>query len=136
MRISDWSSDVCSSDLSFAKRHDALSELVERVGLIGPPGEHVWRGVGISSILPTDVDRLTARIADLASRLVALRVKQNAITAHLELPVPETLAGFDEIAALAARVASAPALAGEALGNPVWQQQPAEIDEQIGRAHV
>src|SRR3546814_6884627 len=90
MRISDWSSDVCSSDLSFAKRHDALSELVERVGLIGPPGEHVWRGVGISSILPTDVDRLTARIADLASRLVALRVKQNAITAHLELPVPET----------------------------------------------
>src|SRR3546814_16554000 len=75
---------------SFAKRHDALSDLVERVGLIGPPGEHVWRGVGISSILPTDVDRLTARIADLSSRIVALPVKLNDIPAHLELKIVRT----------------------------------------------
>src|SRR3546814_13563502 len=80
---------------SFAKRHDALSELVERVGLIGQPGEHVWCGVGISYILPTDVDRRTARIADLASRRVSLRVQQNAITAKLALTVTVNFDGFE-----------------------------------------
>src|SRR3546814_1222440 len=36
MRISDWSSDVCSSDLSFKERRDYLLPEFERLGLHVP----------------------------------------------------------------------------------------------------
>src|SRR3546814_13287546 len=35
MRISDWSSDVCSSDLRFANAHDCCSDPVGSVALAG-----------------------------------------------------------------------------------------------------
>lgn len=49
----------CWTPDGFTERHGVLTELVERVEAIGTPGDHVWRGVELFSILPNDVDRLT-----------------------------------------------------------------------------
>src|SRR3546814_10799393 len=54
MRISDWSSDVCSSDLS---RAYALSSLVERSELFIGPSTEVYEGMIIGeNSRPGDMD--------------------------------------------------------------------------------
>src|SRR3546814_8002002 len=60
MRISDWSSDVCSSDLTFTNK--AADEMKHRVGaLVGPVAEKMWVSTFHSAcgrILRRDADRL------------------------------------------------------------------------------
>lgn len=97
-----WSRD------GFDERHAVLSELVERVTAIGTPSEHPWLGVMLSSILPTDVERLTKRFAEITERIDAYVGDGVGLSAVLETSLPTTLAGLDTLGRLADRVASAP----------------------------
>src|SRR3546814_13447028 len=80
MRISDWSSDVCSSDL--AARH--LLPLLAEHGhggyvLIGGPGaEHPWAGYGHYSIGAAAL-RMLARVLHDEARTLPVRVQLLAI---------------------------------------------------------
>src|SRR3546814_14215526 len=70
MRISDWSSDVCSSDLSWHVERDALSRVAQRPNLFRPEAtleeqavekEHGWSLSDIVPAIDGAVDRRAPR---------------------------------------------------------------------------
>lgn len=104
-----------------AERRSLLLELADRVLDIGVPGRHVWRGIGLSTALPPEVDRLTARISDLCARLASLNAEDDALAGILEAIPPERFAGTGELQALAHRLMGAPVLEPDALGAEAWR---------------
>lgn len=118
-------------------RDAVVYELSERVGDIGRPADHPWRGVGLESALPADVDRLIARIAELAADVEAADAEARALAAELEAPAPPALHAFGDLAGRASRIAGAPSLDPEALGSEVWIDQARAIDALVaaGQRH-
>ncbi len=120
-RATEWSRD------DLYQRSTLLAELIERVCDIGVPARHVWRGIELEAALPPDVDRLANRISDLIVRLAELRGRGEMLAATLEMPSPGTLAAFDDLTALAARLAGAPDLETAAVGAGEWTSHGEEI---------
>src|SRR3546814_2332841 len=71
MRISDWSSDVCSSDLL---RHKESHQNMDVVSMFNPITKWRW------SILNADV------IPELVRRAFKISIEEKAGAVHLELP--------------------------------------------------
>lgn len=120
-------------------RADLLAELAQRVIDVGRPDDHPWRGVGLEAILPTDVERLKARLTELQRALGPLRLEAAEIGVQLGRPGLATLDDLALAAALAARFSEAPGAIGDAaLGSEAWRAQAAEIDALLaqGRAHA
>lgn len=126
------------SDDDFTQRHGVIGELIERIVAIGRADEHVWRGVGLSSILPTDGDRLRDRIEMLLVRIDGGIADLATLADLLVQTPPLNLQGLDPLATLAQRIATAPALSNTAIGHPDWEAQRAEIDAliDIGARHA
>lgn len=116
----DWSSD------DLAIRQETLAELAERVSDIGRPVDHVWSGIGLEVVLPTDVDRFGQRINAMSAELSEVRQSYAQLASTLKLPEPTLLEELEAMWALADRVAEAP-LTPEALGAKVWEDQSEEI---------
>jgi very-short-patch-repair endonuclease len=127
VRPETWSAD------DFAERHAVVSDLAERVDVIGPPAEHPWRGVGLSSILPTDVERLGERVTGIAARVEAVNGAQAALASSLEVPPAHSLDDISILLILAARVAGAPEIAGSAFADPSWEQSADDIDRLLAK---
>lgn len=117
-----WSID------DFAERHNVIGELADRITLIGRPGDHAWRGVGLSSILPTEVERLEERLGLVVERLATLDAAQSALAARLELPPMQSLGEVGVLVVMANRIARAPSIEGPALADTVWEHRLDEID--------
>src|SRR3546814_7059064 len=64
MRISDWSSDVCSSDLSLHEHDQAERELAETRAMLGDPE--------LREMAVDDMRRLEQRLLDLDAELQLL----------------------------------------------------------------
>ncbi|ROP81072.1 AAA domain-containing protein [Stella humosa] len=109
------------------QRSALLAELAERVAGIGRPLDHPWHGVGLESVLPTEVDRLLGRVADLRARLAVLVADQALLAETLGHPPPLGLGGFAPLADLAHRVAGAPPLDAEALAAGEWDTRAADV---------
>src|SRR3546814_19305455 len=94
MRISDWSSDVCSSDL-LLEVDDALAVIARRKGQhvqqIGMPGEEVGMSAQVGSHL-VGSDRLGQRAAVQGRRLRA-GLLRNVALGHLALRSEERRVG-------------------------------------------
>ncbi|WP_419810070.1 AAA domain-containing protein [Sphingomonas sp.] len=120
-----WSPDA------FAERHGVIGELVERIVAIGRADDHVWRGVGLSSILPTDGERLRDRIEALVTRVDQCIDDLATLALSIGQPAPEQLRGLDLLVTLAARIAGAPDVSNRAIGHPAWDMERAEIDALI-----
>jgi hypothetical protein len=104
------------------EREQLLNDLRERIALIGHPSDHAWRDVDLPPLLPTDVARLTTRIATVLAALQAYLANSAALTASLQSP---EAASFDQgkaMEALARRVSTAPALSGAALRSEAWAE--------------
>src|SRR3546814_5707250 len=121
MRISDWSSDVCSSDLVVKIVHDALVEMLGAHASdlaidVTPPAVVMMVGLQGSGKTTT-----TAKIAKRLSD----RERKKVMMASLDVARP---AAQEQLAVLGtqANVATLPIVPG---------QQPVEI-ARIGRAHV
>ncbi len=127
-----WSPDA------FAERHGVIGELVERIVAIGRADDHAWRGVGRSSILPTDGERLQDRIEALVERIDQCIADLAALALSIGQPAPDQLRGLDPLVALAARIASAPDVSNTAISHPDWDLRRAEIDAliAIGERHA
>lgn len=109
------------------KRLSLLGDLLERLYEIGIPDEHAWRGVGLESILPTELDRLLPSLHSLHADLMAWRNELAALAAHFELPTPSSfIQDVSALNQLAQTVASAPSLAPQALASAIWNQ-PGQI---------
>ncbi len=118
----DWSPD------DFRLRHAVLKDMAERVREIGRPVDHVWSGVGLKTILPTEVERLIRRIASLAARLHAIRTDLRTTSALLELPAPASPADITPLLERARHIADAPALPPSAILAPEWDLRTTEIN--------
>lgn len=116
-----WSAD------DFSERHGVLSELVERVEAIGRPADHVWRGVGLSSVTPMDVERFIARFEVMAERLQAIEAGQGDFATTLEQTAPNAPADVAPLVQLARRVAEAPSLTSEAMASDDWSASRDDI---------
>ena len=116
-----WSAD------QLHERSHLLDELAERVVDIGLPAQHLWRGVGLRSALPADVDRMVMRMGSLLDQLKHLGAESAEVASILESDPPEALAGVDALKALSDRIAGAPDLGPEGLGAAVWGQSGADI---------
>ncbi len=103
-----------------AQRESLLADLAGRILDIGLPDRHPWRGVGLAFMLPTAVERLMARLVEVAGRLQAWRANQATLSGILETASPSTFATSTALIALARRVASAPQLEAGPLGGPHW----------------
>ena len=130
-RAESWSAD------DFAARHDVIGDLAERIDVIGRPAEHAWRGVGLSSILPTDVERLEDRLGMLLTGLLSFEAAQAELAATLERSPPTTLGELPPLLLLAVRVAEAPELEGSALADPAWESRAEGLERLIatGQRH-
>ncbi|WGM40311.1 DUF3320 domain-containing protein [Caulobacter sp. NIBR1757] len=111
---------------NFEQRSRLIDELAERVVDLGAPGRHLWRGVELDRAIPTDVARIEARLSALYDHLVALRDESLAISVALESDAPEALSTLSKFAALAGRLATAPALQSTAFSADAWSR-PEEI---------
>lgn len=118
-----------------AERRALLSELIQRIEDIGPPGQHPWRGIGLDMVLPTALERLKAGIARLGGAADQFARSANALAVDLETFGPETLADVDRTIVLARRVAEAPDLEGEALKADAWSSDASEIASLIATGH-
>src|SRR3546814_3576607 len=78
MRISDWSSDVCSSDLAVVYRVDH-AEQVPRARVVAKFGEghrRPHRGVGVLAAVLAHAGHVAADVAGILRGLVERRVQQ------------------------------------------------------------
>src|SRR3546814_19025916 len=101
MRISDWSSDVCSSDLDRAWRHRVDRNAAPAEFLRHVPGEHLDRALHrrISSIARIgDAGEPGGKIDDPAAvreqRQQRLGAKEDALDVDVDQPVARALCGF------------------------------------------
>lgn len=112
-----WSSDELD------KRLALLGDLLERLHEIGTPDKHAWRGVGLESILPTELDRLLPFVDSLLSDLTTWQDELNALAVRFEQHRPNSFVqDVDALHQLAQTVASAPPLAPQALASEIWIQ--------------
>jgi very-short-patch-repair endonuclease len=127
-----WSRD------DLARRHDVISELAERIEAIGKPAEHPWHGVGVTVMLPADVDRLVRRIVDIATRLTKIESDGTTLARKLDAEPVTTLAGIDTLRKLAHRIAAAPDLAGDAIGSEAWANRISDVERlvEFGERHA
>jgi very-short-patch-repair endonuclease len=116
-----WTAD------EFSERHGVLSELVERVEAIGRPADHVWRGVGLSSVTPMDVERFIARFAAMSEHLQTVEAGQSSVASTLEQPAPNAPSDVAPLVRLARRIAEAPPLVSEALASNEWNTRHDDI---------
>ncbi|MDO9713659.1 DUF3320 domain-containing protein [Paracraurococcus lichenis] len=106
-----------------ARRQALVGEMAERVLEIGLPDRHPWRGVGLDVILPTTVERLMARLAELTIRFETWAAAQRALSLILEVDAPPSFATTTTLVGLGRRVSSAPDLDPAALSWPHWSDR-------------
>uniref|UniRef100_UPI0035CB721C DUF3320 domain-containing protein n=1 Tax=uncultured Sphingomonas sp. TaxID=158754 RepID=UPI0035CB721C len=128
--------DTWSAD-DFVERHGVIGDLAERIGVIGRPADHPWRGVGLSSILPTDVERLAERLSGIVGSVSALDVAQAALAFILELAPVRSVDDICILVVLAARVAGAPTIEGVAMADPSWERSREDVNHLLaaGQRH-
>src|SRR3546814_7322365 len=85
MRISDWSSDVCSSDLLFA----VIERLGEVAWLVAPNSIHYWYVADWQARYPAARTLAVPGLAEKAKRDFRI----DALLEGPALPIPEGLAG-------------------------------------------
>src|SRR3546814_7522992 len=101
MRISDWSSDVCSSDLYIRRHHNLLigESTAERIkkdigSACAPPrGEEKWmpiKGRDLMTGVPREIAVTQTQVAEALSEPVGAIIE--AVTVALEHPAPELAA--------------------------------------------
>ncbi|AWU95552.1 DUF3320 domain-containing protein [Azospirillum ramasamyi] len=119
-----------------AERELLLKDLAGRIDDIGTPSAHPWCGVGLPSILPTELQRLAARIAELRGQLASFVNDHGALRETLGVGGEPSFAGSDRLARLGSRVAAAPDLEPEALSSRCWGTQTDEVAELVKAGEV
>lgn len=122
----------------YADCRGVLSELVDRVDTIGRPLDHVWYGVGLATVTPMEVERLTARFAALSARLAEIDKEQRVLAGLVEREPAIAIDAITPLIDVARRVVGAPQLSGAALGSAAWADGGAAISTLVadGERHA
>jgi very-short-patch-repair endonuclease len=120
------------------EREFHLHELAARIETIGLPSAHPWRGVGLPSILPNELERLTGRIHKLRAALEAYCRNLVELATRMKVDPAVDFAGARRLTAIGARVAAAPELEAAALTAPCWSDRLQTIETLVetGQKHA
>ncbi|MBI3229509.1 MAG: DUF4011 domain-containing protein, partial [Burkholderiales bacterium] len=116
-----WSADETKLRLQL------VGELAQRITETGLPANHPWRGIGITSIISTEVTRLMVQIGQLQAHAVQIEGDQTALAQALGVPVPSRLSDFATVVTIAERVAPAPSLSAKAMTAQIWNNDHSSI---------
>jgi very-short-patch-repair endonuclease/DNA polymerase III delta prime subunit len=119
------------SRAEFRTRLNLLRDLADHVEEIGVPHEHPWRGVEMDVVLPTDVDRVTAKIPEILARLDHLAEAGKQLARTLGVPVPADALGTSRLAILARWLDTAPLMDRRSLASPAWHTRRQHVDSLI-----
>lgn len=108
-------------------RKNLASELGQRLAATGLPANHPWRGIGLTSVISTEVTRLIAQISLLKEKTTQIGHDQTALAHSLGVAVPNRLRDFASVVAMAKRVSQAPTLSAKAMTASIWDTQPSGI---------
>jgi len=108
-----------------------LRDFVEQVALVGVPQEHPWRGVELDVVLPTDADRIQAKVQAVLGRLNRLAEVSGRLAALLQVSAPENSLQVSQLAQLAQRLDRAPPMDRRSLGSRVWRDQRQQLDAML-----
>ncbi|MEM6757746.1 MAG: AAA domain-containing protein, partial [Planctomycetota bacterium] len=114
-----------------AAAHRALDALTEQVETLGTPADHPWRGAGVASILPMDLERLIDKLPDAAASLRSAEGKARDLADLLEDDHRLTPGHVNALADRARRLAETPPLDPEAIAHDVWAQQGPAVTELV-----
>ncbi|MEM6458314.1 MAG: DUF4011 domain-containing protein [Planctomycetota bacterium] len=109
----------------------ALDALTKQVETLGTPADHAWRGAGVASILPMDLERLIDKLPDAAASLRSAEGKARELADLLEDDSRLTPGRVNALADRARRLAETPPLDPEAITHDVWAQQGPAVTELV-----
>jgi very-short-patch-repair endonuclease len=109
-------------------RRRLLSEVVQRIEDIGLPIRHPWNSVGLDVVLPTTIERLVPKIAELRTRTEALKTELLELARTLGIEqVPTTPSDSHAILMVADLASQAPDFEPSALSSNVWNTDSERI---------
>lgn len=98
-----------------------LSELSDRIKDIGLPVHHPWYGVGLASISPLDLERLSYRLKSLSAEVGDLTRRLSELAQAMVVEPARDYAEIERQAQLMERIATFPGgVPNTALADPVW----------------
>jgi very-short-patch-repair endonuclease len=124
----------------FREHCRALADLRQHLEELGSPHDNPWKGVSRTEpLLPTDMKDLRAGVADAISCLNGVAEAHTLLVNAFNdaRPTTPSLREVQQVAQLALRLAKAPAMDRQAMGNPAWETRLEEIAGLVerGRAH-
>ena len=115
----------------YQSRLRRLQQCVQGLQAIGVPAHHAWRDVQLEVILPTDVDRLVAKLPPTIDRLERLRTLGTQLASVLSLEPPRNASELSLIARTANHLAAAPPMDRSSVASTAWAQQRVQIEDLI-----
>lgn len=122
----DWT----ANDLKI--RLAALHDLVEHLGNVGNPKTHLWRGVGLGTILPTDQSRIQTAATELLVSFEKSQPSHEALSELLAIKHADTQQLVDAQISLAKTIGARPEFDSKCLLDSVWAEERAKIGELVG----
>ena len=111
-----------SDDAAYETR-GVLKETLARLGEVGPPADHAWRGASAPGVTPMDLERLAARLPDASAALRTAAQQTVALADALNADGRASVGWTTDLAGRARRMADRPALDTQAIASEVWAQQ-------------
>jgi len=112
-------------------RLDLAAELAGRLGSVGDPASHVWRGVWRDALDPNELDQLAVLLASLKADLKTVGQAGAAIGADFDR-MPVAMADVEALLRMArAALACPPDADREALASPIWRNDPNALAELV-----
>lgn len=115
----------------FEARRNLLREHARQIAETVTPKEHPWRGVTLDAVLPTDVQRLLVKLSAVRARIDRLVSTARELATALRLPSALDPTGVSNLARLATKLATAPAMDRRAMANSAWLEQREQITELV-----
>ena len=111
----EWNADVA------ALRRSLLQQVVSRIEHIGPPCQHLWRGVRRETVLQIDLTGIRDVIARMNEHLQTLLAEAGRLASMIKQDVPDSTTEVESYCVIAEFMAKAPEyLDRSAIKNPAW----------------
>jgi hypothetical protein len=106
--------------------------LLDALDTIGPPKQCIWRAVGLSAVLPTDVERIQTLCRQARESLATAPQLATRLSGVMRIKPPRTLAEAAQLVKLCSLIETAPAMDRRRLADPVWDERRNDIGELVG----
>jgi very-short-patch-repair endonuclease len=104
----------------YGERGGLVADLCERIGRMGLPQVHPWRGVQRETLLKIDFDRIRGRIEAANAGLLQAKAAADAVAEFLRKAPPVSLSDSEPLLQMGRHLAAAPALDRQALCHGIW----------------